>query len=138
VSIMRNLHYEMQFMAAGLVNSYMAPKNMNSASSVLKWFDKWADLQGFEVLLHQMWHLAVTILKDRGSEFFSGAEVMMNASPPCAQPLPYESGFKQGIMLGRRANVLSVILAQSVSCFVRKVGLVGHFSIAGAWRLGCR
>lgn len=113
----------MQFIAAGLVNSYMAPKNMNSASSVLKWFDKWADLQGFEVLLHQMWHLAVTILKDRGSEFFSGAEVMMNASPQCAHPLPYESGFKQGIMLGRRANVLSVILAQ---CFLlREEGRVG-------------
>lgn len=62
---MRNLHYEMQFMAVGLVNSYMAPKNMNSASSVLKCFDKWADLKGFEVLLHQMWCLAIIISKDR-------------------------------------------------------------------------
>lgn len=62
---MRNLHYEMQFMVVGLVNSYMAPKNMNSASSVLKCFDKWADLKGFEVLLHQMWCLAIIISKDR-------------------------------------------------------------------------
>lgn len=80
---------------------------MNSASSVLKCFDKWADLKGFEVLLHQMWCLAIIISKDREDlSFFQ--EQKGSWMQVLHVPLPYESGFKQGIMLGRHANVLPV------------------------------
>lgn len=58
----------------------------------------------------------------------------MNASPPCAHPLPYESGFKQGIMLGRHANVLSVTQAQSVSCIHHEEGWVG-WAFLSSWCL---
>lgn len=140
---MRKFHCEMHIMAARYVKWCLTPKNINSISSALQYFDKYAGLGSFwraltvdEVLGSNE---AVTQRKEERIWGFAGTNGIVNTILPRAHPWPTAKiSPERGTQWGRCAQGwhLPVVWALSVSAIQEGCVCFGHVSISGARGLG--